>query len=294
MQLSPGHHGGSISDCRILPGFALTETQYAPGTHIPNHSHERGCFALILDGSYTETFRTSELRCVPATVAYRPPGEPHRDQVSSDGSRCFLIEVEISWLQGLLQHGVNFDGPILSGAPRAYWLAKKVHDEFASAGDEVCALSIHGLTLALAAALTRASIQGSSGDVSRWFRDVVDLLQSRYTEKLTLTFLADTAGVHPVYLAAAFRRHLGITIGAYVRQLRIEQACREMLRPEGFRDCSTYQSTVIPSQPFVKPSFRLAQTPPDRARGLASLIATNRLFSNSLLFLFIGSSQLKL
>jgi AraC family transcriptional regulator len=173
--------------------------------------------------------------------------------VSSNGSRCFLIEVEASWLQGLREHGVSFDGPILSGAPEAYWLAKKVHEEFASAGDEVSALSIHGLTLALAAALTRASIQGSSGNVPRWFRDVVDLLRSRCTEKLTLTFLADTAGVHPVYLASAFRRHQGCTNGAYVRKLRIEHACREMLRPEvalsdialsvGFSDQSHFSRT---------------------------------------------------
>src|SRR5688572_7825769 len=45
-------------------------------------------------------------------------------------------------------------------------------------------------------------------------------------------------------------------------------------------------ATVISTQPFVKPSFRLAQAPPDRTRRLASSIATNRLLSTFLLFLF--------
>jgi AraC family transcriptional regulator len=50
--------------------------------------------------------------------------------------------------------------------------------------------------------------------------------------RLTLQELASDAEVHPVHLAATFRRFFGTTVAAYIRQLRIEYACRELARPD--------------------------------------------------------------
>jgi AraC family transcriptional regulator len=40
--------------------------------------------------------------------------------------------------------------------------------------------------------------------------------------------IARRVGVHPVYLASEFRRRYGLTVGEYVRQLRIEYASRQL------------------------------------------------------------------
>src|SRR5436305_1321800 len=48
----------------------------------------------------------------------------------------------------------------------------------------------------------------------------------RHAERLSLAELAALAGVHPVHLAATFRRHLGCPVGQYLRQVRIDQARR--------------------------------------------------------------------
>jgi AraC-like DNA-binding protein len=57
---------------------------------------------------------------------------------------------------------------------------------------------------------------------------VRDLLAERCTVTFTLADLSTEAGVHPGYLAAAFRRHFGCTIGTYARHQRVALACRHL------------------------------------------------------------------
>ena len=55
-----------------------------------------------------------------------------------------------------------------------------------------------------------------------------EILRENASEPPSLEALAGTVGVHPVYLARQFRRRYHCTIGEYLRQLRIEAACREI------------------------------------------------------------------
>ena len=57
---------------------------------------------------------------------------------------------------------------------------------------------------------------------------VKELIHSHLQEPLTLSALAKHVGMHPVYLAQAFRKVCGCTVGEYVRERRIEFACREL------------------------------------------------------------------
>jgi AraC family transcriptional regulator len=49
---------------------------------------------------------------------------------------------------------------------------------------------------------------------------------------LTLAHVAAQVGVHPVHLATTFRRKYGVTVGEFVRRLRIEHACAELLKKD--------------------------------------------------------------
>ncbi|HEY0098454.1 MAG TPA: helix-turn-helix transcriptional regulator, partial [Pyrinomonadaceae bacterium] len=53
-----------------------------------------------------------------------------------------------------------------------------------------------------------------------------------FAEQVTLAGVAGAVGVHPVYLAARFRKHYQCTVGEYVRRLRVEVACREVVRTD--------------------------------------------------------------
>ena len=63
-----------------------------------------------------------------------------------------------------------------------------------------------------------------------WLRRVIACLDETFCERLDLATLAGSVGVHPSHLARTFRRFRGKTVGDYVKGLRVQRACREVLR----------------------------------------------------------------
>jgi AraC family transcriptional regulator len=61
-----------------------------------------------------------------------------------------------------------------------------------------------------------------------WLKRVVDLLQARFLDGLRLPEVAREAGVHPVHLTRVFRAHHGVSLGAYVRGLRLDWAATRL------------------------------------------------------------------
>ena len=63
---------------------------------------------------------------------------------------------------------------------------------------------------------------------SLWILRARRYIENRFREKLSLSVIAATAGVHPAHLARTFHEAFGITIGDYIRSLRIEAAIQEL------------------------------------------------------------------
>jgi AraC family transcriptional regulator len=227
-KLPAGQHFGAISKSYDVAGFTLTKTAYAPNFETPIHSHERACFCLVLRGGYVESYGKTALDCKPASLLFRPPEEPHSDHFHNARSDCFLIEVESGWLDCLREHAATFNSPTTTQASSAAWLALRAYEEFNHL-DEVSPLAVQGLTLAIAAELAREPIKIATNTPPRWLRQMKEILHAHFSENLTLACLSEMVGVHPVYLAAAYRKCYRCTIGDYVRQLRVEYACRELL-----------------------------------------------------------------
>ncbi len=226
LPLPSGAHHGTISSSRRISGFVLTETIYPPHLTLPRHAHERGCFCLVLRGSYEEAFERTAVMCRPSTVLFRPPGEAHTDRISRAGGHCFLIEPDSGWMTRVSERAARLDRPTSLDGGRAACLALQVYREFQHV-DDVSSLAIEGLALAVAAAMSRRTFP--AGRIPPpWLERAREILHAGFVAPPTLAGLADTVGVHPVYLASAFHKHYGRTIGDYVRRLRIEFACREL------------------------------------------------------------------
>jgi AraC family transcriptional regulator len=227
LRLLPGQFYGQLTHHRVVPGLHLSETRYAPATRLPRHSHEHGYFCLVRRGHYREEYAGRQRSCGPFTVAFHPPGEIHAEHFAEDETWSFNIEVTNSWLdrwRGVMppfEWSAAFQGGPLAG------LAVRLHDEFLH-GDAASALAIEGLTLEILAAAYRGAMPNRGRVPPRWLAQVRDILQDSFAESLTLADLAKRSGVHPVHLAAAFRRHFGCTVGQYIRTRRIEFACRQL------------------------------------------------------------------
>src|SRR5262249_44715905 len=87
---------------------------------------------------------------------------------------------------------------------------------------------IEGLALELAAEFARTLGRMTTTSAPRWLLQAREMIDSYYMTPLTLKRISGVVGVHPVHLAREFRRHFGRTVGGYIRQQRIDQACREL------------------------------------------------------------------
>ena len=224
--LGGGFHGTSLAE-RVVPGLRLVERWYEPGLRTPKHSHERAYLGLILEGHSLQFSGTKRIERGPMTTYLCPPGQLQSERFGACGSRIFSVEIEEARFTRFgsappFSTGV-FD--LRGGSMR--WLAARLYEEFRQP-DDAADLAIEGLMLELLAAAARHGRSASFPRPPAWLKRTRELLDARFKEKVGLEELASLAGVHPVYLSAEFRRKYGITIGEYVRRLRIEFSCREI------------------------------------------------------------------
>jgi len=213
-----------VRRCRF-GAVTLRETRYAPRLRMPRHSHPLSGFGFVLSGSYDETYGQVTFGCSRPAMKFRPAGEPHVTEIGDDGAYCLTVDLEPSWLDRLAQapHSL-LNRPASTGGARVSSVCARLRMELANP-DELTALSIESLAMSLLAELVAAHRESGAPRPPRWLREARALLQEGFARPTGLSALASSVGVHPVHLAAAFRRHFGASVGEYVRLLRVDRAC---------------------------------------------------------------------
>jgi AraC family transcriptional regulator len=221
LQLPGGRFYGHTSRTREVCGFTLTETTYSRGHRLPRHSHQHPYFCFVLRGKFAEFCGKRVRACQPSTLIFHPSGELHSDHFNTD-AHCFNLQIDghLNYQTAQLAQAADFQG----GTPA--YLATKLYREFRET-DEASPLAIEGLALELIA----EALRGIKRDVQRapaWLERAREMLHAQFAEPLTIAYVAQAVSVHPTHLAREFRRRHQRTIGEYIRQLRIEFACRQL------------------------------------------------------------------
>lgn len=254
---------GSSLTSRDFGQFVMTERQYPGGCTTPVHTHERPLFCVVLDGSYEEHHSNKTLHCTRTTILFHAAGEEHLERFADCGGRSLIVELEQTWIDrvreisrvGIQNSAAQDNGPLRPMGSRLY-------QEFLT-GDPASRLVIEGLLFEITGEFFRAECRYETRRPG-WIDRAVEMIQDNFPRRLTLARIADEVGVHPVHLAQSFRRFQGCTIGDYIRQIRIDYACRELVRSNtsfidlataaGFADQSHFSRTfkraigVLPSQ----------------------------------------------
>jgi AraC family transcriptional regulator len=191
---------------------------------IPLHAHENATITILLEGTFEESYpgARTEQSFLASSVLFRPPGEPHADRFGRDGARNFVIEMAPARMDKLIGHTDVFAGISSKRDAAIQQIAGKMRRELALS-DSAAPLSLEGLTFELLAHVCRghdpAGLKASRLERAR------DLLQDDFrSRQLRIAVLAAEVGLHPVYLARAFRAHFGVTPGEYLRELRLRWA----------------------------------------------------------------------
>ena len=248
-----GRFAGNSLRSRAIGGMVFTESSYEPGLKLARHSHERACFVLVLQGCFSESYEQRTRKGEPSMLIFRPQGERHADSFDRGGARCLNVEITEEWLERARQHSAvvlresgDYQGAQLQA------LSRRLFREFRET-DEASRLAVEGIMLEIISAAERGASRRAAGGVPVWLARAREFMHAHYREGLTMAFIAEQVGVHPVHLAREFRKHFHNSPADYITGLRIETACRELSRPDaslahvaaatGFYDQSHFSKT---------------------------------------------------
>jgi len=219
---------GRILRRQEIAGSVLSETAYIPNFSVARHVHDYvGYFCLTLQGGYNEYSSRQNRELGPATLLYHSPGEAHSDKFGSQETRLFCVWVSRERFRAVRDHTTAADNSAQFTHGSALQLAFRLYKEFRSL-DDLSPLVIEGLTLELLAETFRAARREVKYSDQPWIKRARDLIQTRFNDTLVVSEIAESVGVHPVHLTRVFRQRFGCTVGEYVRQLRVDFACREL------------------------------------------------------------------
>ncbi|MGE0443157.1 MAG: AraC family transcriptional regulator [Gemmatimonadales bacterium] len=201
--------------------WRAVEAQYGAGLARPLHSHRGTVVAALFHGAAVSRCLGREHACEPLDVLVIPAEVPHTETFLVEGSRVITVELDPDLGGPLDRWTAHQRQPVRARGATVARLAAEMERECRVA-DELAPLAVEGLVLQLLAVIARGEpdLRGASRPVQR----IADRIAAEFAEPLTIAQLARDEGIHPVYLARAFRRLHGCGPADYLRQLRIDHA----------------------------------------------------------------------
>jgi AraC family transcriptional regulator len=249
-----------------LRDFTIKEIVDRAEEDVPRHTHEDAHFLLIIDGLYITSARGVDQLCSSSALIFNPPGTTHCDRFHTKGGRFLTVSIKSDILAcGQSSMGLT-DQPIGFSSGEVSWLGLRLYQEFRKP-DEMSAIIMEGLALELLGQTLRSRIKSDTSP-PRWLQLANQLIHDRLTEPLTVSEIAQSVGSHPVYLVRAFRKHYGLTVGEYLRKLRVEFACRQLSQTDAPLSQVAAAAGFYDQSHFTRTFKRLTGTTPAVYRAL--------------------------
>ncbi len=220
-------------------GFTITEA-WSPPRKIPAHAHAMLSITMLLHGDFEERYQSNfrPNTCVKGSLLIRPAGEIHENSLGNKGGRTLSIELDPAHFEKY--------GSSIAGLQSLTLLRESAFLDIGVAmscelrhTDQAAALALESLGLELLARLIRVrEFRAAAGSAPPWLGRARDSIADRCCESsLRLADLAAEAGVHPVYLARAFRRAYSVSPGEYLRRIRVERARQRVVNSHDSLAC---------------------------------------------------------
>lgn len=197
------------------------QSHYRAGALLQRHYHDDTWVVFTFTGSFALTMRSAENLLTPRSLLYVPAGEAHANVFGSQGAGVFITAIDPVWIGDRLEIvSSEAERPRIGPAGFLQELALKMYREFRSP-DGLSDLIVEGAFLELLGRWFREKFPKDAGAPS-WLRQVRRMLQDSFRNSVSLNQVAQVAAVHPSHVAREFHRVYGMTIGEYVRKLRVE------------------------------------------------------------------------
>lgn len=205
--------------------FLIEEWVLPPHTTVPTHVHERFGLVLQLRGGFTQTIRGEQLEVEAGGTLTVPVDESHTERVAPDGSHALIV----TWLaEGEPNVPSSLrEAPVYVIREDAGRLGRMLRREL-ECPDDIAGIAAEAHILGLTTLLGRKADPKRLGSPPTWLRRVRERLDDDFRRSPELNDLARLAGVSRGHLTRSFRAVYGVSVGDYVRRLRIEHAARRL------------------------------------------------------------------
>ncbi len=202
-----------------IDGLRIWELEYGANEIIPPHKHQTPYLCFLLNGDYIESDSREEIVYSHDRVIYLPQGRTHDAHIGPEGAHVFVVEIHNGYfssdlcVEKLPERVVKLqDRRIHNNLHYTMMIARS------DAADAALAFWPHEIIAHL--------IPGERDNGAGWMGDVFQYIHDHAAENPTPSQIANIARRHPAHLMRAFRRITGVTLGAYIRTVKIEHACR--------------------------------------------------------------------
>ena len=222
-----GKYYGAKKTAIHYDGIFLSEYDYLEaGT--PWHFHENPYFMYVLNGQMKDYNKKQTERCDQGSLVLHNWQEAHYNTRESRFARGFHVEFDRQWYEDKKLNIDLWEGSQLIQNPLSHHILAKLYLEF-KRNDSFSRVSIDLLLLQLCESIDKLIIQDTLIAPS-WIPRLKELIHSNH-EDLSLDYLSDQLGVHPVHLSRAVPKYFSTTLGNYIRQQKIKLALGYLMDP---------------------------------------------------------------
>lgn len=189
-----------------------------PEHEIHRHQHTDLHLVLLLAGHYVSDAAGMPAVCAEPAVILNPPGTEHRDRFRSRDGRFLTLTLPATTLARLHPDQRIDDRPERLPRPALAVALRLLHEVWHWESASPLAVEAIFSELMSHASCAPAPITGV------WLERVVERLEDDSAVSPSISELAAIAGLHPVYLARAFRKRYGLSPSDYLRRRRLHKA----------------------------------------------------------------------
>ena len=215
-----------VSRSYSLDDVTFREVVYPDGFDMAKHEHEHDCLVSVLDGVLTGNMGTSSLIADRSTLFFVPAGQPHTNQFHKN-VKTFDIVLSDSYSEKFQDFLGTDKGFSIWERGLPTMIVSRMFREF-MVPDHATSLILTGLTMELLGETSRSQ-RPKESEAPPWLAKSVEFIHNNLSTQFSIEEIGTNIGIHPAHLSRVFRKHLGCTVGDYLRQLRIERASYLML-----------------------------------------------------------------
>jgi AraC family transcriptional regulator len=202
-----------------LAGLLISEISYPPGERQPKHSHPQTSVTLVFEGSLDERVGRVDEAAGPLSVVMKPAGVEHSNRIGETGATTLQLTLARGFLEAD-HRGERPEWGWIHGGPVARSFLTLLANWRAGAADET---ELEGLVLDVLSTFPVIS-DVPARHPPQWLRRAAEHVDDSFRAPPRVCDLAEAAGVHPVALARAHRRHFGKSITDRIRGHRVRSA----------------------------------------------------------------------